>query len=79
VGGRSSNSKNQIQKQFKKPDLYEEEKIERKIETKKRRPYGGWVVGVLFNGGDSAWLGWARRGGTVDGLLELYSGWVFGA
>jgi hypothetical protein len=26
-----------------------------------------------------AGLGWARRGGTVDGSLELYDGWVFGA
>jgi hypothetical protein len=25
------------------------------------------------------WLGWARRGGMVDGSLELYGGWVFGA
>jgi hypothetical protein len=45
-------------KQLKKADLYEEEKIERKIETKMRRPYGGWVVGVVCGGGggDSAWL-----------------------
>ncbi len=31
--GMDHNSKKQIQKQLKKPDLYEEEKIERKIET----------------------------------------------
>jgi hypothetical protein len=33
IGGGSSNSKNQIQKQLKKLDPYEEEKIKRKIET----------------------------------------------
>jgi len=38
-------------KQLKKPDLYEEEKIQRKIETEQRRPYGGWVVGVVCGGG----------------------------
>jgi hypothetical protein len=46
-------------KQLKKPDLYEEEKIQRKIKTQQRRSYGGWVVRVVCGsggGGDSAWL-----------------------
>jgi hypothetical protein len=44
-------------KQLKKSDLYEGENIRRKIETKQRRPYGGWVVGVVCGGGGSAEYG----------------------
>jgi hypothetical protein len=54
------------QKQLKKPDLYEEEKIQRKIETKQRRPYGGWVVGG-GGGGDLARL--VAGGGGPAGLV----------
>jgi hypothetical protein len=55
-------------KQLKKLDLYEEEKIQRKIETKQRRPHGGWVVGVVCSGGgDLAWP--VAGGGGPAGLV----------
>jgi hypothetical protein len=41
---------------LKTPDLHEEEKIQRKIETKQRRLYNGWVVRVVDGGGGSAGL-----------------------
>jgi hypothetical protein len=72
--------------QLKKPYLYEEEKIQRKIETKQRRPYGGWVVGVVCGGGgDSAWLvgvargmeaGDGRTGGGGSWWSTVLSWWV---
>jgi hypothetical protein len=68
---------------LKKPDLHEEEKIQRKIETKQRRLYNGWVVRVVDGGGDSAGLvvaeqsmsRWSRRRCTVDGSSDPDGGW----
>jgi hypothetical protein len=85
-GDGSSNSKKQIQKQLKKPDLYEEEKIEGKSKQKWQdltvdgSSESSAVVVVVIRLGSSAagWTGLARRGGTVDGSLEsseLNGGW----